>query len=146
DLIESVNKGELSKDDYQFINEPSSNNKDRNQNQSTSASTTTTTTTGPRSVRSRRTATWARTNHSDDGSGDSVLRQASNDFKMTGSRIFIFVIGGATRSEIRVCYKLTTKLRREVILGATSIDDPPQYITKLKLFQEKGLSMDGLRI
>ncbi|XP_074321521.1 protein transport Sec1a-like [Silene latifolia] len=143
DLIEEVNKGELSKDDYQYINEPSSNTNHHSRSQSTSSTPTTTATTGPRSVRSRRTATWARPHHSDDGSGDSVLRHAAN---MMGSRIFIFVIGGATRSEIRVCYKLTSKLRREVVLGATSIDDPPQYITKLKMFQEKGLSMDGLRI
>ncbi|KAL9234388.1 hypothetical protein vseg_009267 [Gypsophila vaccaria] len=145
DLIENVNKGELSKEDYQYINEPGSN-KERNQSQGTSVSTTAATTNGPRSMRSRRTPTWARPPHSDDGSGDSLLRHASSDLKMTGSRVFVFIIGGATRSEIRVCYKLTTKLRREVILGATSIDDPPQYITKLKLFQEKGLSMDGLRI
>ncbi|KAL9245289.1 hypothetical protein vseg_018958 [Gypsophila vaccaria] len=146
DLIESVNKGELSKEDYHFINEPTANTKDRSQSQTTSVSTATPVSNGPRSVRSRRTATWARPHHSDDGSGDSVLRQAANDFKMMGSRIFVFVIGGATRSELRVCYKLTAKLRREIVLGSTSIDDPPQYITKLKLFQEKGLSMDGLRI
>lgn len=32
-------------------------------------------------------------------------------------------------SQLRACYKLTTKLRREIVLGATSIDDPPQYLT-----------------
>lgn len=33
-------------------------------------------------------------------SSDSVLRHASSDFKKMGQRIFIFIIGGATRSEV----------------------------------------------
>jgi hypothetical protein len=33
---------------------------------------------------------------------DSVLRHASSDFKKMGQRIFVFVIGGATRSEVRI--------------------------------------------
>ncbi|KNA03296.1 hypothetical protein SOVF_210570, partial [Spinacia oleracea] len=148
ELIENVNKGELSKNDYQYINEPTPVNREHIRSQSTSlSSTTTTTATGPpRSMRSRRTATWARPHSSEDGSSDSVLRNSPNDFKMMGSRIFIFIFGGATRSEIRTCYKLTNKLRREIILGATCIDDPTQYITKLKQFSGKGLSLEGLRI
>lgn len=92
----------------------------------------------------------------------SVLRHSSSDFKKMGQRIFVFIIGGATRSEVReeakerkaftavdiwmmtssycnclcfqlkVCHKLTTKLKREVILGSTSLDDPPQFITVSK--------------
>ena len=31
---------------------------------------------------------------------DSVLKHASGDFKKMGQRIFVFVIGGATRSEV----------------------------------------------
>lgn len=31
---------------------------------------------------------------------DSVLRHASSDFKKMGKRIFVFIIGGATRSEV----------------------------------------------
>lgn len=141
ELIEEIDKGELSKTDYQIINEPSRSIKERRKSEGTIV----TTTTAPRSVRSRRTATWARQQHSDDGSGDSVLGHSSGDFKMVGSRIFIFLIGGATRSEIRACHKLTTKLKREIILGSTSIDDPPQYITKLKLFSED-LSLSRLKI
>ena len=78
-----------------------------------------------------------------------------------GKRIFVFIVGGATRSEVsvalafskgclsallidmcticvllqlRVCHKLTTKLNREVILGSSSIDDPPQFITVKLMF------------
>lgn len=90
---------------------------------------------------------------------DSILRHASSDFKKMGKRIFVFIVGGATRSEVsgtylhfcfwrtalsvhliyffepygslqmRTCYKLSTKLNREIILGSSSIDDPPQFIT-----------------
>ncbi|KAG1347618.1 hypothetical protein COCNU_06G014470 [Cocos nucifera] len=60
---------------------------------------------------------------------DSVPRHASGDFKKMGPRIFIFIIGGATRSELRAVHKLTSKLKREVILGSSSLDDPPQFIT-----------------
>ena len=80
-----------------------------------------------------------------------------------GQRIFLFIIGGATRSEVsflkhflflefqlnfgshlmviswcycqlRVCHKLTTKLRREVVLGSSCIDDPLQYITVINVY------------
>ncbi|MQL73830.1 hypothetical protein Taro_006165 [Colocasia esculenta] len=76
---------------------------------------------------------------------DSLLRHASSDFKKMGQRIFIFIIGGATRSELRVIHKLTSKLKREVILGSSSLDDPPQFITKLKLLSED-ISLDDLNI
>lgn len=72
-----------------------------------------------------------------------------------GRRVFVFIVGGATRSEVsiylyflgyyrnwefydkhisrsfqlRVCHKLTNKLKREIVLGSSSLDDPPQFIT-----------------
>ncbi|PKU59578.1 SNARE-interacting protein KEULE-like [Dendrobium catenatum] len=99
------------------------------------------------SMRSRRPATWARPRNSDDGySSDSVLKYASNDFKTMGQRIFVFIIGGATRSELRVVHKLTSKFKREIILGSTSIDDPAQFITKLKMLSTQELSVDDLQI
>ncbi|XP_073027533.1 protein transport Sec1a-like [Primulina eburnea] len=149
ELIEQLSKGELPKDEFQCMNNPSppGNGKERASVASQAASARTGQSTAPHSMRSRRTATWARPRSSDDGySSDSVLRNASGDFKKMGQRIFVFIIGGATRSELRVCHKLTTKLKREVVLGTTSMDDPPQYITKLKLLSEKELSIDGIRI
>lgn len=145
ELIEKLNKRELSKEDYQCMNNPSPSSGPPQGGSVRSGRTNVPAQGG--SVRSRRTATWARSRTSDDGySSDSVLRNVSNDFKKMGQRIFIFIIGGATRSELRVCHKLTAKLRREVVLGSTSIDNPPQYITKLKLLSEKELSVDGLGI
>jgi syntaxin-binding protein 1 len=63
-----------------------------------------------------------------------------------GQRIFVFIVGGATRSELRVCHKLTNKLKREVVLGSSSIDDPPQFLTKLKMLTVNELSLDDLQI
>ncbi|KAK9273663.1 hypothetical protein L1049_018473 [Liquidambar formosana] len=143
ELIENLSKGELPKNEYQCMNDPSLTVQGGTQ----SASVRTSQISGAQSMRSRRTATWARPGNSDDGySSDSILKQSSNEFKKMGQRIFVFIIGGATRSEQRVCHKLTTKLRREVVLGSSSIDDPPQYIAKLKLLSEKELPVDGLRI
>ncbi|XP_010523082.1 PREDICTED: protein transport Sec1a [Tarenaya hassleriana] len=144
ELLENLVKGELSKKDYLCMNE--SSRKEETQPRSGSARSNPAPPLAPdrktpHSMRSRRTATWARPHHSDDGySSDSVLKNASLDFKKMGQRIFVFIIGGATRSELRVCHKLTASLRREVVLGCTSFDDPPQYITKLKLLSEKDMA------
>ncbi|KAK1430345.1 hypothetical protein QVD17_13016 [Tagetes erecta] len=131
ELLEKVSKRELEKDEYQCMNNPS------NQSASSSSTHDTPAKSGPghhpNSRRSRRTATWAKQRSTADGhSSNSAVTNTSSDFKNMGQRLFVFIIGGATRSELRVCHKLTAKLKREVILGSTSIDDPPQYISKIK--------------
>ncbi|XP_055817442.1 protein transport Sec1a-like [Solanum dulcamara] len=149
ELVDKMCKGSLSKDDYQCLNNSQKATREVNGSSARNVPPKATTeSTNPRSVRSRRTPNWARSRTSDDGySSDSNLRSFSTDFKNMGQRIFVFIIGGATRSELRVCHKLTAKLRREVVLGTTSLDDPPQYITKLKLLSEKEIAVDpGLGI
>ncbi|XWS49815.1 hypothetical protein CRYUN_Cryun12cG0035300 [Craigia yunnanensis] len=141
ELVEKLSKGELSKDDYPCMNDPSPTFHSTSQAASIHEAPV------AHSMRSRRTPTWARPRGSDDEySSDSVLRHASSDFKKMGKRIFVFIVGGATRSELRVCHKLTGKLNREVVLGSTSLDDPPQFITKLKLLTAHELSLDDLQI
>ncbi|KAL3645600.1 STXBP unc-18 S1 [Castilleja foliolosa] len=143
ELIEKLSKGELPKKDYPCMNDPSPTFHGTSHAASLRAGQVS----SPHSMRSRRTATWARPRHSDDGySSDSILRHASSDFKKMGQRIFVFIVGGATRSELRVCHKLSTKLKREIVLGSSSIDDPPQFITKLKLMTANELSLDDLQI
>ncbi|WOL04332.1 SNARE-interacting protein KEULE isoform X1 [Canna indica] len=145
ELIEKLSKGDLPKDEYPCMNDPSPTYHGTTHN--ASVRTNQTQSLPAHSVRSRPTATWARPRSSDDGySSDSVLRHASSDFKKMGQRIFIFIIGGATRSELRVVHKLSTKLKREIILGSSSIDDPPQFITKLKMMSTQELSLDDLQI
>ncbi|KAJ8767662.1 hypothetical protein K2173_018220 [Erythroxylum novogranatense] len=140
ELVEKLNKGELSKDEYPCLNDPSATFHGTSIAASNQSQT-------PHSMRSRRTPTWARPRSSDDGySSDSVLRHTSSDFKKMGRRVFVFIVGGATRSELRVCHQLSSKLQREIVLGSTSIDDPPQFITKLKLLTAQELSLDDLQI
>ncbi|XP_006647243.1 probable protein transport Sec1a [Oryza brachyantha] len=147
DLIEKLSKGELPKDEYYCMNDPSPSF----HGLPMSSSVRTSPAHQPaHSMRSRRTGgTWARPRGSDDGySSDSVLKHSSSDFKKLGQRIFVFIIGGATRSELRAVHKLTSKLKREVILGSSSLDDPPQFITKLKMMSLSAdeLSLDDLQI
>ncbi|XP_037447052.1 probable protein transport Sec1a isoform X3 [Triticum dicoccoides] len=143
ELIEQLSKGELPKDEYNCMNDPSPSFHVGPTTTSTSARTS-----PAHSMRSRRTGgSWARPRGSDDGySSDSVLKHASSDFQKHGQRIFVFVIGGATRSELRAAHKLSSKLKREVILGSSSLDDPPQFITKLKMMSAEELTLDDLHI
>ncbi|WCJ22857.1 Syntaxin-binding protein 1 [Euphorbia peplus] len=135
ELIENVSKGTLPKNEYSCLNEPSAvpQESKKGSARKSDAPVAPERKVPAHSMRSRRTANWAKPRLSDDGySSDSALANASLDLRKMGQRIFIFIIGGATRSELRVCHKLTTKLRREVVLGCTSLDDPPQYIMRLK--------------
>ncbi|KAL6549162.1 hypothetical protein OROHE_009007 [Orobanche hederae] len=62
--------------------------------------------------KSRRTPSRAQCRASPHG---GLSRYASSGFEKMGRRIFVVIVGGATRSELRVCHKLTAKLEREVI-------------------------------
>lgn len=138
ELVEKLNKGHLPKQDYPCMNEPKPNFYSASQSPSAS----------PVLPHSRRTPTWARRHLSDDGYfSDSVLGRASSGFKRKGQRIFVFIVGGATRSELRVCHKLTEKLDREVILGSSSFLDPQTFLTKMKqINEEEEISLDDIDI
>uniref|UniRef100_A0A1J3FDC2 Protein transport Sec1b n=1 Tax=Noccaea caerulescens TaxID=107243 RepID=A0A1J3FDC2_NOCCA len=138
EIVEKLNKGHLSKQDYPCMNEPKPTFYSGSQSPSAS----------PVLPHSRRTPTWARRNLSDDGYfSDSVLGRASSGFKRKGQRIFVFIVGGATRSELRACHKLTEKLDREVILGSSSFLDPQTFLSKMKqLNEEEEISLDDIDI
>jgi len=46
-------------------------------------------------------------------------------------RLVIFIVGGATYSEIRTVYELAAQYNREVILGTTAILTPDEFITQV---------------
>ncbi|KAI3940925.1 hypothetical protein MKW92_036156 [Papaver armeniacum] len=130
ELIEKLNKGELPKNEYACMNDPAQSVHGTRECASVRSSPVS----GAHSVRTRRAPSWARPRTYCNGyTSDSISGYGSSDFKRMGKRIFVFIIGGATRAELRVCHKLTEKLRREIILGSSSLDDPPQFITKLKM-------------
>lgn len=138
ELVEKLNKGHLPKQDYPCMNEPKPTFNSASQSPSGS----------PVLPHSRRTPTWARRHLSDDGYfSDSFLGRTSSGFKKKGQRIFVFIVGGATRSELRVCHKLTEKLDREVILGSSSFLDPQTFLTKMKqINEEEEISLDDIDI
>ncbi|KAK1370425.1 SNARE-interacting protein KEULE-like [Heracleum sosnowskyi] len=152
ELVEKIGKGQLSSTDFSCMNDPSPTF----HGTSPAAAATLIQPQDAHSVRSRRTGTWARARRSDDGYSsdstlkhavtDSLLRRTSSELKKMGQRIFVFIIGGATRSELRACHKLTEKLNREIILGSTSLDDPSEFIKKLKRLNEEEISIDDIEI
>ncbi|KAL9272552.1 E3 ubiquitin-protein ligase ATL31-like protein [Drosera capensis] len=48
--------------------------------------------------------------------------------------------------QLRACHKLTTKLKREVILGSSIFYDPPHFITKLKMLTVNEVSLYDIQI
>lgn len=77
------------------------------------------------SVRSNRdnTASWARKAFSS--------KSAKNGITLKARRIIVFIVGGVTHSEVRVAHQLSKKLKRDVLLGGTSIDNPATFLEKL---------------
>eukprot|EP00891_Asterochloris_glomerata_P007891 jgi/Astpho2/7891/gw1.00118.18.1_t len=49
-----------------------------------------------------------------------------------GKRMIAFVVGGVTRSEMRVAHKLTARTGREVLLGGTTVDNPSVFLRRLQ--------------
>ncbi|XP_076950625.1 SNARE-interacting protein KEULE-like isoform X2 [Bidens hawaiensis] len=128
ELIEKLSRNELPVNEYPCMNDPSPTF----HGASHYVSARVLDTPSAHSMRSRRSS-WARPRYSDDGSSsESVLRRTISEYRKMGKRIFVFIVGGATRSEMRVCHKLTTNLRREIILGSSSLDDPAQFVEKVK--------------
>lgn len=150
EVIEDLAKGELSKEEYPYVREPPAAVLHSMSGDSISVRSTATNSKPAQSMRtSKPNSTWAtRSKPSDDGqSSDSALRHAYSDPKISGKRIFIFVVGGATRSELRAVHKLTGQLRREVVLGTTSLDEPHEFLTKLKVLSVLDeVSLDDLEI
>ncbi|CAM6128065.1 unnamed protein product [Calypogeia fissa] len=131
DLIEDIGKGDLSKEEYPYVKEPSgpwpsSQAADANVQPASAKNA---------AIQSRRTnrpsgSTWAnRGRNTDDISSDG---KSISQKKSYGRRVFVFVVGGMTRSELRIAHKLTGQLNREVIVGSTGLDNPHQFIRKLK--------------
>lgn len=150
EVIEDLTKGTLSKDEYPYVKEPSAAVLQSMSGDTGSARSTTTNSKPAQSMRTARpNSTWAsKARPSDDGqSGESSLRHAHSDPKISGKRIFVFVVGGATRSELRTVHKLTSQVRREVVLGTTSLDDPVEFLTKLKVLSVLDeIALDELEI
>jgi syntaxin-binding protein 1 len=52
----------------------------------------------------------------------------------------VFVIGGASYSELRVCREITENHGREVILGSTALISAKDFISDLTKLSQQSLS------
>jgi syntaxin-binding protein 1 len=52
-------------------------------------------------------------------------------WRLQGKRIVVFVVGGITRSEMRVAHMLSKRLERDIVLGGTSLLDPDTFLKNL---------------
>ena len=84
----------------------------------------------------------APTSGSSSGTGGSVRtnygwsrrkKDTAEMAKSRGKRLIVFVLGGISRSEMRVAHKLAPALQRDIILGSTSVETPSTFIKKLSL-------------
>eukprot|EP00475_Leptophrys_vorax_P027310 TRINITY_DN3892_c0_g1_i1.p1 TRINITY_DN3892_c0_g1~~TRINITY_DN3892_c0_g1_i1.p1 ORF type:complete len:678 (+),score=65.01 TRINITY_DN3892_c0_g1_i1:64-2097(+) len=53
-----------------------------------------------------------------------------------GRRLFVFIVGGMVRSELRVAHTLSKELNRDVIIGSTALYTPLAFIEQLKLLKQ----------
>lgn len=72
-------------------------------------------------------ATWTKSTEG----GTSVRSRKTSRTDVKGKRIFVFIIGGMMRSEVRAAHRLTKQLGREVIVGSTSLMTSSQFLEEL---------------
>ncbi|KAL3897383.1 MAG: hypothetical protein SGCHY_003454 [Lobulomycetales sp.] len=61
-------------------------------------------------------------------------QSSSKEFKASGPKVIVFIVGGMTYSEMRTAYEVLTEKGREVIIGmcSTEIIAPHDFVTTLK--------------
>ena len=101
-----------------------------------------------RSVRTRTESSWATQSsgaswNEGDNDGASAGQHARTEStasnrslsrstsKRANRRLFVFVVGGMTRGELREARALSQLLHREVIIGSTSLETPTSFVQKL---------------
>ena len=63
----------------------------------------------------------------------AVFTTLTTLFCLQGKRVIAFMVGGLTRSEMRVAHKLSQRLGREIIVGGTTVDNPAQFLSHLRV-------------
>lgn len=118
DLLEDYSAGTLSKSEYPFVREP--DNMENNDK--------------PIPIKSARTS---RSTTSVVGETSDVLsRKVESSLHLGKRRLVVFIIGGATRAELRVVHRLTSDLGREVVLGSTHMLTAENYVDDLMSMSE----------
>lgn len=125
--------GKLSADEYPFVKTPSSPGANSNPG---SQDATPTAGSSARTVRT--TGAWARK-----GLAGSPEKEVA---PQKGRRLFCFVVGGLTYSEIRTAHKLSARLGRDVFVGGTSVESPHNFMShvlELASMDHVALEVDG---
>ncbi|GMH46102.1 hypothetical protein BSKO_14066 [Bryopsis sp. KO-2023] len=113
DLLESLVAGTLSTEAFPYVRPPTKEG-------------STGTTAGVASVRSNTsTFSWARKQK------DSTKPEVASGGQQSAPRLIVFVIGGITRSEMRVVHKLSESLNYDIVIGGTSAETPKSFINRL---------------
>jgi len=133
ELCEEILKGQIVDKDYPYTNKPPNNFKIDQVISSKKIEIEvkkTETTTGIK-VPSRFTdePSWQLTPRKEE---DTTTTIKKGEYKL-----FIFVIGGVTYSEIRTAYELQHDYNIEVIIGGTSIISPKSFVEKLSKIEPK---------
>ncbi|KAL6778992.1 SEC1 [Auxenochlorella protothecoides x Auxenochlorella symbiontica] len=132
ELVEDAAANRLSTDEYPWVQPPSSPGSSRAP--SSAEATPKSMMGGVASARTlRTTGNWARSKPS----GNLDRTESGNMSVQSGvgggpnRRIFVFVVGGTTYSEVRAVHRLSKKLNRDVFLGSTGIETPVQFLDDL---------------
>lgn len=120
-IVEELARGELSLEDFPRVGTPTTI-------ASSQAAPAASSARSAASARSARTgSSWAKKPAASADTAGAAL----GDIKLQGKRIFVFVLGGATFSEVRCAHELSAALGREVVVGATSVDTPAEFLANL---------------
>ncbi|KAL4443933.1 hypothetical protein ABPG75_011670 [Micractinium tetrahymenae] len=138
EVLEDAAAGKLSTDEYPYVATPASPSGSRSSLPS-SADTTPKAGVGV-SVRSvRTTGAWAKKG----GAGGTPDKADAGRSR----RLFVFIVGGVTYSEMRTAHRLSARLGRDVFLGGTSVVTPARFlrhVTELSAAPEHAaLEIDG---
>jgi Sec1 family len=80
------------------------------------------------------TSRWTASNS---GGGLTSTTKGGGPTYISGPRIIVFIVGGASYSELRVCRDITEREGREVIIGSTSLISAEEFIEDLKKLQRQ---------
>eukprot|EP00890_Picochlorum_soloecismus_P006131 jgi/Picsp_1/6519/NSC_03863-R1_sm sec1-family protein len=135
ELVEDCISGRLSSEDFPFIKPPSSPSVDSySSGQKSREDLSKIKRKSVSSFRTiRPTGTWASkatTVSNNDSRSDGISKQ-EEAHSMPRGRIFLFIIGGFTYSELRVVHQLSSALNSDIFLGGTSVVTPGSFIQML---------------
>lgn len=123
DICEDMLKGELSQDEYPYVSPPSITSEKKNTQINVELS-----------VRKNRSTTTRKTT-------EGLANLNLTDVNIQAKPLIVFIVGGATRSELRVAHKMSAQYSSNIIVGSTSIDTPDDFLHQLNQLSELNLSM-----